>query len=849
MSTILKDAELSAGAHQVAPQTTPPAVPDSRSLAAPAEPPSKPQPVALEVNVTVNGARTLEGSDKREPFSESTKTVLVFGNGAVIRLQSSVAPGQLLFLTNEKTKKEVVCQVVKSKNYRSVSGYVELEFTEPVIGFWGMRFPGDRLAPAAAAPVTPAPIATPPLPAAGTPSAPSAIAPSPTAPAQKSSTVVAAQDAKAPASSTAPHVPSSDVLPAGALRSPVSKSAPVPVDSAAPATPLPPASPVTPFPTKPNVSVSSTASSSVLSLPPVLTLPRASEPKPSPLSSTVMLAPEPAKPVAPSPISAKPSPEDPTAALKAENARLQQQLASFLFPESKQSVPLAAVEHPAAPKPAAETAAKILEIAHTGVSPVSPAAPQGVEPGSTPTKPSATPAPPPVIAAQPSVPAKAPTTALTSLFEHEELKIPSWLEPLARNAAIPAPPPQATPDSSAAAFKHESHVSAPGSASLALVPPLDDAVGAKASPSQTLSSLFIASETPDAQATSPRQESTSLEISTHDFDFHQHSSSEPASHEDQLEDESLPALPEPNFGSGLRLGEQSADGAPHSSKKLLFAVAAAVVLAGLGGLWYTGKGAPILNAVLGSTKSSPSSLTLTSSASSAPAPLGNAPSSATTPANSGLPAVAANVPASAAIKDKAATPAALSANLVVSPNRAAAPTAAAPVSAAPTTTVQPTVQPSASAQKRPSLGDVHLASPTVARRTDDSSVSDADPTLNGSATPADAPVSQGFTANSGPAAPSAPIPIGGDVKAAKLLKSVPPVYPAFAKTQRVSGDVKIDALIDAAGKVTTMKVVGGPVMLHQAAMDALRQWHYQPATLDGSPVAMHLTVTIQFRIQ
>src|ERR1700758_4385428 len=105
---------------------------------------SSAQPVALEVPVTVNGARAVEGSEKREPFSETTNTVLVLANGAVIRLSSSVAPGQLLFLTNEKTKKEVVCQVVKSKNYRSLSGYVELEFTEPVLGFWGMRFPGDR---------------------------------------------------------------------------------------------------------------------------------------------------------------------------------------------------------------------------------------------------------------------------------------------------------------------------------------------------------------------------------------------------------------------------------------------------------------------------------------------------------------------------------------------------------------------------------------------------------------------------------------------------------------------------------------------------------------------------------
>src|SRR5437879_9444282 len=116
----------------------------------------KQQPVALEVPVSVNGARAVEGSDKREPFSESTKTVLIFGSGAVIRLSSSVAPGQLLFLTNEKTKKEVVCQVVKSKNYRNVNGYVELEFTESVVGFWGMRFPGDRIG-SAPQQVTPAP--------------------------------------------------------------------------------------------------------------------------------------------------------------------------------------------------------------------------------------------------------------------------------------------------------------------------------------------------------------------------------------------------------------------------------------------------------------------------------------------------------------------------------------------------------------------------------------------------------------------------------------------------------------------------------------------------------------------
>src|SRR5258706_9085955 len=148
----------------------------------------KQQPVALEVPVTINGARTVEGSDKREPFSETTKTVLVFGNGAVIRLTSSVAPGQLLFLTNEKTKKEVVCQVVKSKNYRNVSGYVELEFTESVVGFWGMRFPGDRIGsgPQPGAPVSPALSSSP---ASGSPAVPRPVPPRIEAPAVSASVI------------------------------------------------------------------------------------------------------------------------------------------------------------------------------------------------------------------------------------------------------------------------------------------------------------------------------------------------------------------------------------------------------------------------------------------------------------------------------------------------------------------------------------------------------------------------------------------------------------------------------------------------------------------------------------
>jgi periplasmic protein TonB len=95
--------------------------------------PSHRLPVCIEVPVTVHGDR----------LSEPTRTVILFSDGAVLRLGRAVNPGQLVFLTNEHTKESVVCHVVKSKTYPNVAGYLELEFTQPNLGFWGTHFPGD----------------------------------------------------------------------------------------------------------------------------------------------------------------------------------------------------------------------------------------------------------------------------------------------------------------------------------------------------------------------------------------------------------------------------------------------------------------------------------------------------------------------------------------------------------------------------------------------------------------------------------------------------------------------------------------------------------------------------------
>jgi TonB family protein len=100
----------------------------------------------------------------------------------------------------------------------------------------------------------------------------------------------------------------------------------------------------------------------------------------------------------------------------------------------------------------------------------------------------------------------------------------------------------------------------------------------------------------------------------------------------------------------------------------------------------------------------------------------------------------------------------------------------------------------------------------------------------------------------GPAAPvERTLPVGGDVQPARLIRAVLPAYPQLAKSNRVAGDVTLDALIDASGSVRDVSVISGPVFLREAAKLALKQWKYEPARLDGQPTAMHLTVTVKFK--
>src|SRR6267143_2557707 len=117
------------------------------STASPSASPAN--PVALEVRVIATGVRPSDSDDRCELFTEETSTVLVFESGAVIRLSAAVAAGQLVFLTNKDSRREVVAQITRKRDFRPTSCYVDLEFSEPAPGFWGIDFPEDsELVPA-----------------------------------------------------------------------------------------------------------------------------------------------------------------------------------------------------------------------------------------------------------------------------------------------------------------------------------------------------------------------------------------------------------------------------------------------------------------------------------------------------------------------------------------------------------------------------------------------------------------------------------------------------------------------------------------------------------------------------
>jgi TonB family protein len=91
--------------------------------------------------------------------------------------------------------------------------------------------------------------------------------------------------------------------------------------------------------------------------------------------------------------------------------------------------------------------------------------------------------------------------------------------------------------------------------------------------------------------------------------------------------------------------------------------------------------------------------------------------------------------------------------------------------------------------------------------------------------------------------------IGGTVKTPIKLRDVRPVYPAEAQGAKVSGLVIVEAVIDTQGEVRSTRILRSIPMLDQAALDAVKQWQFAPTVLDGMPVPVIMTVTVNFTLQ
>jgi len=89
-------------------------------------------------------------------------------------------------------------------------------------------------------------------------------------------------------------------------------------------------------------------------------------------------------------------------------------------------------------------------------------------------------------------------------------------------------------------------------------------------------------------------------------------------------------------------------------------------------------------------------------------------------------------------------------------------------------------------------------------------------------------------------------PVAAVVRPPRLVKRVDPVYPEIARQARVFGAVKLEATTNVYGRVRDVRVVESIPLLDQAALDAVRQWIYEPMVINGRPLCLTFKVTVRF---
>ena len=79
-----------------------------------------------------------------------------------------------------------------------------------------------------------------------------------------------------------------------------------------------------------------------------------------------------------------------------------------------------------------------------------------------------------------------------------------------------------------------------------------------------------------------------------------------------------------------------------------------------------------------------------------------------------------------------------------------------------------------------------------------------------------------------------------------LILRVQPLYPPLARQARIQGQVVLRAVISRSGAIENLQVLSGHPMLVQSAIDAVKQWHYRPYSLNGEAVEVETQVTVNF---
>jgi len=92
------------------------------------------------------------------------------------------------------------------------------------------------------------------------------------------------------------------------------------------------------------------------------------------------------------------------------------------------------------------------------------------------------------------------------------------------------------------------------------------------------------------------------------------------------------------------------------------------------------------------------------------------------------------------------------------------------------------------------------------------------------------------------------IRVGGNVQQAKLIRQPRPIYPPLAKQARISGHVILNAIIGKDGTIQNLSVASGHPLLIPAALDAVKQWVYQPTLLNGEPVEVVTQIDVNFTL-